>query len=263
MPKKNGTLTLHAVAEPTRKRRGEAAEAAFLARATHLGFSVCIPWGDSDRYDSVVELDRGFLRVQVKSAALYAETRYRVKTTGANGKVYTSKEIDFFVGYIVPENIWYIIPIQAIGRRKGHPLLSPHPPPVPRHVRKIPRSLVPPRFPPKRPPPQRPPQPLPQQESGSPLRPLPPTRLSSVVTDKTYAECDARVGRTLLSDAFDVAVDLAFALLLILFLNFSPVSRKWPSIYSTENTNTAACFRTTKKQEEQFSSHSVKAIAYL
>lgn len=113
------SITLHAVAEPTRKRRGEAAEAAFLARATHLGFSVCLPWGDSDRYDSVVELDRGFLRVQVKSATLYAETRYRVKTTGASGKVYTSKEIDFFVGYIVPENIWYIIPIQAIGRRKN------------------------------------------------------------------------------------------------------------------------------------------------
>jgi hypothetical protein len=113
------TVTLHAAAEPTRKRRGEAAEAAFLARATHLGFSVCIPWGDSNRYDSVVELDRGFLRVQVKSATRYAETRYRVKTTGASGRVYTSKEIDFFVAYVVPENIWYIIPIQAIGQRKG------------------------------------------------------------------------------------------------------------------------------------------------
>ena len=112
-------ITLHAAAEPTRKRRGEAAEAAFLARATALGFSVLIPWGDSNRYDSVVELNHGLLRVQVKSATLYAETRYRVKTTGANGKVYTSKEIDFFVGYIVPENIWYIIPIQAIGQRKG------------------------------------------------------------------------------------------------------------------------------------------------
>jgi len=113
------TVTLQAAAEPTRKRLGEAAEAAFLARATHLGFSVCVPWGDSNRYDSVVELHHGLLRVQVKSAALYAETRYRVKTTGASGKVYTSKEIDFFVGYVVPENIWYIIPIQAIGRRKG------------------------------------------------------------------------------------------------------------------------------------------------
>ncbi len=113
------TITLHAVAEPTRKSRGEAAEAAFLARATHLGFSVCIPWGDSNRYDSVVELNHGLLRVQVKSATLYAENRYRVKTTGASGKGYTSKEIDFFVGYVIPENIWYIIPIQAIGQRKG------------------------------------------------------------------------------------------------------------------------------------------------
>src|ERR1700691_1235398 len=119
-------LTLHAAAEPTRKRIGEAAEAAFLARAIHLGFSVCLPWGDSDRYDSVVELNHGLLRVQVKSATLYAETRYRVKTTGASGKVYTSKEIDFFVGYIVPENIWYIIPIQAIGGRKGV-RFYPHP----------------------------------------------------------------------------------------------------------------------------------------
>jgi len=113
------TITLHAAAAPTRKRRGEAAEAAFLARATHLGFTVLIPWGDSNRYDSVVELNRGFLRVQVKSATRYAETRYRVKTTGASGEVYTSKEIDFFVAYIVPENLWYIIPIQAIGARKG------------------------------------------------------------------------------------------------------------------------------------------------
>ena len=50
---------------------------------------------------------------------MYSENRNRVKTTGASGKVYTSKEIDFFVGYIFPENIWYIIPVQAIGRRKG------------------------------------------------------------------------------------------------------------------------------------------------
>jgi PD-(D/E)XK endonuclease len=112
-------ITIHAVAEPTRKRRGEAAEAAFLARATHLGFSVCLPWGDSERYDSVVDLGHGFLRVQVKSATRYLETRYRVKTTGASGTVYTPAEIDFFVAYIVPEDIWYIIPIQAIGHRKG------------------------------------------------------------------------------------------------------------------------------------------------
>lgn len=113
------TLTLQASAAPTRKRRGEAAEAAFLARATSLGFSVLIPWGDSNRYDSAVDLNHGIHRIQVKSAARYAETRYRVKTTGANGRVYTPAEIDFFVAYVVPENLWYIIPIEAIGQRKN------------------------------------------------------------------------------------------------------------------------------------------------
>ena len=112
-------ITLHAAATPTRKRRGEAAQAAFLARATALNSGVLIPWGDSERYDTVVDFGRGLFRVQVKSATAYSENRYRVKTTGASGLVYTSKEIDFFVAYIVPENIWYIIPIQAIGQRKG------------------------------------------------------------------------------------------------------------------------------------------------
>ena len=118
-PTPSHSLTLHAVAEPTRKRRGEASEAAFLARATSLGFSVCVPWGDSERYDSVVDHGHGFLRVQVKSATRYAETRYRVKTTGASAVPYTPAEIDFFVAYIVPEDVWYIIPIQAIGCRQG------------------------------------------------------------------------------------------------------------------------------------------------
>ena len=77
-------ITIHAVAVPTRKRRGEAAQAAFLARATALNCGICIPWGDSERYDStVVDFGRALFRVQVKSATAFAEYRYRVKTTGA------------------------------------------------------------------------------------------------------------------------------------------------------------------------------------
>ena len=112
-------ISLHAAATPTRKRRGEAAEAAFLARATSLGFAVCIPWGDSERYDSVVTLGQSFLRVQIKSAACYANTRYRVRTTGSSYTIYTPAEIDFLVAYLVPEDLWYIIPASAIGHRKG------------------------------------------------------------------------------------------------------------------------------------------------
>jgi hypothetical protein len=39
----------------TRKRRGEMAEAAFLHKASRMGFAVAKPWGDSEPYDLIVE----------------------------------------------------------------------------------------------------------------------------------------------------------------------------------------------------------------
>ena len=122
----SASITIHAAAEPedrdkkraSGKRRGEAAEAAFLARATHLGFGVLLPWGESDSYDAAVDSRRRRLlqRVQVKSAAAYNGS-YTIKTTGANGRVYTLDDIDFVVGYVVPEDIWYVIPVEALGKR--------------------------------------------------------------------------------------------------------------------------------------------------
>jgi len=112
-------LTIHADGRCPRQRSGEAAEAAFVARAKFLGFSVLIPWGNSDRYDSAVDSGHGLLRIQVKSASSMKDSGYRVKTTGGDGHVYTSKDIDFLAGYVVPENIWYIIPVEAIGKREG------------------------------------------------------------------------------------------------------------------------------------------------
>jgi PD-(D/E)XK endonuclease len=127
----SASITIRASAGPegsdkvraTGKRRGEAAEAAFLARATHLGFRVLLPWGESNPYDAAVDFGRALLRVQVKSAASY-NAGYTIKTTGANGRVYTLDDIDFVVGYVVPEGIWYVIPVEAVGDRatiKFHP----------------------------------------------------------------------------------------------------------------------------------------------
>jgi hypothetical protein len=122
----SASITIHAAAgheasdkkRATGKRRGEAAEAAFLARATQLGFGVLLPWGESNPYDAAVDSRRRRLlqRVQVKSAAAYNGS-YTIKTTGANGRVYTLDDIDFVVGYVVPEDIWYVIPVEALGSR--------------------------------------------------------------------------------------------------------------------------------------------------
>ena len=104
---------LHAVGLTTRKSRGEAAEAAFLAKATSLGFGVSKPWGDSERYDFVIDSGYNFWRVQVKSTQRFANWRYQVKTAGWKS-AYTKREIDFLIAYISPENVWYIVPIAAV-----------------------------------------------------------------------------------------------------------------------------------------------------
>ena len=113
-------ISLHAVAEPSRKRRGEAAEAAFLARATSMGFRVCTPWGESERYDLVIDYGHGrFYRIQAKCTELFADRRYRVKNGGHSDAVYTPEETDFIAAYVTPLDLWYIVPIEAAGTRKS------------------------------------------------------------------------------------------------------------------------------------------------
>jgi PD-(D/E)XK endonuclease len=49
------------------KRFGEHSEAAFLHKASSLGFGIAKPWGDSERYDFILDNGRGRLRVQIKA----------------------------------------------------------------------------------------------------------------------------------------------------------------------------------------------------
>jgi len=102
----------------TAKRRGEIAEAAFLSKATCLGFEVAKPWGDSAPFDFIIHTGPKSWRVQVKSAYKMRNRRYTVKASGDN-VTYTSDNIDFLVTYIVNENAWYVIPIAAVGGRAG------------------------------------------------------------------------------------------------------------------------------------------------
>jgi PD-(D/E)XK endonuclease len=104
---------LDAVGLATRKSRGEAAEAAFLAKATSLGFGVSKPWGDSERYDFVIDSGYNFWRVQIKSTQRFANWRYQVKTAGWKA-AYTKREIDFLIAFITPENLWYVVPVAAV-----------------------------------------------------------------------------------------------------------------------------------------------------
>ena len=114
---------IHAVGLTTPKALGEAAEAAFLAKVTSLGFGVSKTWGDSERYDFILDSGKQLWRVQVKSSRHSDGSRYIVKLKGA--AAYTAKEIDFIVAYIVPENLWYVIPI-SVAASRGQMYVSPH-----------------------------------------------------------------------------------------------------------------------------------------
>jgi hypothetical protein len=98
------------------KRRGEVAEAAFLHKAASLGFSVSKPWGESDRYDFIVDHGGRCWRVQVKSAHSSSVHGYTFHGCGnLRTKRYTPRDIDLIVGYVVPADAWYVIPIAVFA----------------------------------------------------------------------------------------------------------------------------------------------------
>ena len=92
---------------PNYRARGEWAEAAFLKKALTLGFIVCRPFCELYRFDFVIVSSGGrSLRIQVKSAWSKGGKRdgYCVRFSHA-GFRYSSKDIDFFAGYIGPEDV--------------------------------------------------------------------------------------------------------------------------------------------------------------
>jgi PD-(D/E)XK endonuclease len=111
--------------KPTRKPRqpkrkntkvtGERSEAAFLNRASDQGFGVAKPWGDSLRYDFILDNGSRLLRIQVKCTESIRARAYETRATYTTGKsraVYTTKDIDFIAAHVVPLDIWYIIPVE-------------------------------------------------------------------------------------------------------------------------------------------------------
>ncbi len=110
-----------------RKQRGEWAELRFMARASEQGLLVSKPWGDTSRYDFIVEHAGKLMRVQVKSTTFrrYRQRSYICTLCATEGQPYTTGQIDFVAAYIIPKNIWFIFPVAAI-LNYTQLTLSPH-----------------------------------------------------------------------------------------------------------------------------------------
>ena len=109
----------------TYKQRGEWVELLFMTRAAERGFNVSRPWGDSTRYDVSVEENGRFTRVQVKSTVAPHGLGYvcTLKRTGIH--YYTLDEVDFFAIYVIPEEVWYILPARVVLKLKSNIRLGP------------------------------------------------------------------------------------------------------------------------------------------
>jgi PD-(D/E)XK endonuclease len=108
------------------KKRGEWAEMRFMVRAAEHGITVSKPWGDSSCYDFASEYDGNFYRVQVKSTSLKIYESYSCHVNTGDGARYVENQIDFLAAYIVPLDLWYIVPAGVAVNNHCVIILSPH-----------------------------------------------------------------------------------------------------------------------------------------
>lgn len=148
------------------KLRGEWAELRFMTRVAEHGVMISKPWGDSARYDLMIEHHGRVLRIQVKSTMRIVRGCYRChlptaapptnlssraqsrarpeRTPSANegksngdllsfperraslSEPLSQNQIDFLAAYIIPLDLWYILPAPVTARLHGHISLSPH-----------------------------------------------------------------------------------------------------------------------------------------
>lgn len=97
--------------------KGELSEAKVTAALLHRGVSISIPWGNSQAYDLIVDLNGELLRVQVKTGhrvgdviAFNCHTQKRDKS-----RVGYLGSADFYAVYFPPDEGVYMVPVGACG----------------------------------------------------------------------------------------------------------------------------------------------------
>ena len=105
------------------KARGEWVESVFVARASGHGLAVSKPWGESRSYDFVIGRPGRFVGVQVKSTMVESGVGYACAVK-KNNKAYSRGEFDFLAAYVIPQDVWYIIPASKIEGKESVGLCS-------------------------------------------------------------------------------------------------------------------------------------------
>lgn len=112
------------------KALGELAELAFTYKAASLGFGVARPLGDNEAFDVILNAGHRLWRVQVKSTYHLIQPGYYQfhalrAPVGGQRRNYTADSIDVLAAWVMPLDVWYIIPVQAFVPR-GSLRVYPH-----------------------------------------------------------------------------------------------------------------------------------------
>jgi PD-(D/E)XK nuclease superfamily protein len=99
------------------KARGEWVESVFVARASEQGLAVSKPWGESRSFDFVVGRPGHFVGVQVKSTGFESGGGYSCAIK-KNNQPYSRGSFDFAAVYVIPEDVWYLIPVNKLAGRE-------------------------------------------------------------------------------------------------------------------------------------------------
>lgn len=119
------------------KQIGNLTELQCITRFYELGYSVSTPYGDSEKYDMILDFQGLLLRLQCKHAKEFftedGQLSYlKLKTSWQSGYTktsqyktnkYTKNEIDFFVTHYKGVN--YLIPVEECSTEKTLRIIPP------------------------------------------------------------------------------------------------------------------------------------------
>ena len=105
-------------------QKGMMTELHCIEKFIELGYYCSIPYGDSCKYDIIVDIENTLYRIQCKSSSWAKDTveekvafimntnHTTVNTTGVKRYTYNSEQVDFFYTYF--EGQHYLVPINEV-----------------------------------------------------------------------------------------------------------------------------------------------------
>lgn len=119
------------------KQVGNITELQCITRFYELGYSVSIPYGDSEKYDFILDVNGKLYRLQAKHANIHINKDDQIDyitldTTWQSGYTkgvpykyhkYTSNEIDYFVTHFEGKN--FLVPVTECSTMKTLRIIKP------------------------------------------------------------------------------------------------------------------------------------------